>query len=923
MTVQHPKMRILYSIICSFLLALFAEVAYPQARQPEQSVLSKLDPRFHGIVAEIEPALGKAMTLPQPNVLATRENGEEVFGAIVYTSDPEALRQIGIPVNSILPGFVTARVTRHDLLRLARSEAVQYVDAGDVLYPVNDVTRGWIGSDILHAGYLNETPFLGTGVLVCFIDTGVDWSHLDFRDPLDDTKSRIVSIWDQTLSRQGSESSPSEAGANYGVEYTRAHIENEIDGSPANFVRTTDDNGHGTLVAGVAVGNGASLPHRKYTGVAPGAELIIVKGGAESVAEANIIDALSYAHQKALSLGKPLVVNMSLGSIRGAHDGSDAGSMAIDAFSGTGSGRVVVVSAGNEGDSNVHRFAILDRGDSFEFRVNVPSYTAESGSDNDDIGLQVWFNGSGSVSLQVTSPNGYSISQNSSGSKAETTNDGTILIQNGVSTVNGDRFVEAYIFDDNASKTPGKGTWVARVTNNSSGEIHLHGWLYDYSVGKDDEAATLEGGDSEYTLSNEATSSIVVGSYAHRYRWTDRDGLGWWGGDPDRSDDLSPSSGRGPTRTGIWKPDVTAPGLFVVSSKSKDYAVTGSQRLTSDQYTLSAGTSLSAPAVAGAAALILEQMPELTSDRVMGFIKQFADTDDYTGPTWNRDWGYGRLNIFRPLVKAMYPNAAADHEILMYDQWGAPAGTPTGIRTLDFKFALRFTPSIDGAVTGLFFHPADGIYLTGPLNFEIWRDHGSRPQSKMGNTVQMDHDEMEEGTWNFVHMLESGANVEAGKEYHIVLYPAQGDSMIILMDAGQPDNRAHYTADGFLWIAYPNDFRMRPVITSHVDAATLDVSDEESTSPLTFQLSQNYPNPFNPSTMFTYQIPEPSEVTIHIYDILGRTVRTLIDSRLPAGKYTGVWDGMNEEGESVASGVYFLRMKAGDFKSVRKITLMR
>jgi hypothetical protein len=102
-------------------------------------------------------------------------------------------------------------------------------------------------------------------------------------------------------------------------------------------------------------------------------------------------------------------------------------------------------------------------------------------------------------------------------------------------------------------------------------------------------------------------------------------------------------------------------------------------------------------------------------------------------------------------------------------------------------------------------------------------------------------------------------------------------------------------------------------------------SSDESTAPrpTEFNLEQNYPNPFNPETMIKFSLKEDSRVTLRIYNVLGQTVRTLVDEEKPAGEYAIPWNGKNEANEDVASGVYFYRIKAGNYESVRRMTLLR
>ena len=93
-------------------------------------------------------------------------------------------------------------------------------------------------------------------------------------------------------------------------------------------------------------------------------------------------------------------------------------------------------------------------------------------------------------------------------------------------------------------------------------------------------------------------------------------------------------------------------------------------------------------------------------------------------------------------------------------------------------------------------------------------------------------------------------------------------------------------------------------------------------------LLPNYPNPFNPETWIPYQLAKPAEVTLHIYAVNGKLVRTLAFGQLPAGIYTSRtravhWDGKNDVGETVASGIYFYTLTAGDFTATRKLLIRK
>jgi len=100
-------------------------------------------------------------------------------------------------------------------------------------------------------------------------------------------------------------------------------------------------------------------------------------------------------------------------------------------------------------------------------------------------------------------------------------------------------------------------------------------------------------------------------------------------------------------------------------------------------------------------------------------------------------------------------------------------------------------------------------------------------------------------------------------------------------------------------------------------------STEEENKPITFSVSQNYPNPFNPYTNFKFSLPQASHVKIEIFNILGQRVKTLLDEDMKAGVFAVDWDGKDERGVEVSSGVYFYRVVAGDFSDIRKMVLMK
>jgi len=109
----------------------------------------------------------------------------------------------------------------------------------------------------------------------------------------------------------------------------------------------------------------------------------------------------------------------------------------------------------------------------------------------------------------------------------------------------------------------------------------------------------------------------------------------------------------------------------------------------------------------------------------------------------------------------------------------------------------------------------------------------------------------------------------------------------------------------------------------YLSSTTTGVDTEEDHKIFDFELFQNYPNPFNSSTIITYEIEKGEDATLKIYDILGREVRELVNSRQSPGKYRIVWDGKNNQAREVASGIYFYQLNAGNYKETRKLVLIK
>jgi subtilisin family serine protease len=813
---------------CGRILVLLALAGIPLSafgQAVAQTDLGKLDPRFRSVVAEEIPALGLKADGSRPDQLEVEKRVGKteapLYGAAIYTDNVDELRAAGIEVNSQLEGFVTARVTAQDLLLLAGLPGVTFVDAGETLYPDNDVAVAVTGAHLLQAGKVNSTVYDGTGVITCIIDTGIDWDHADFTDDGSPSTSRILYIWDQTLTKTGSEDTPADAhvstdydGYSYGVEYTQAHINEDLDGAADGLtVRESDTDGHGTHVAGTAAGDGTAVSGAQYKGMAPDADLVVIKAGNGSFSFTNVINGMNYCGAIASDAGKPVVVNMSLGTSSGPHDGSRSQDTAIDSF--IGAGKVVVVSAGNSGNDDMHKTATIADAATGSTTLVVPSFTATSGTNNDDLSIDIWFiDQTGTVTVVVTSPNALDATQ-AAGSSTTATDDGDIYIFNGLDGTSGDRHVQIEIDDGtDASKTPAVGSWTIAITNTSGGSLTYHAWLYDALVGSS--TVTMTGGDNNYVVGSPgtATGAITVGAFASRAKWCSATVCGI-SSSATLSDDLASFSSFGPrTDSGApQKPDIVGPGHVVASSWSTDMTdPEASRQVLGLKHRLTQGTSMSSPAVAGGIALLLDETSTLTATQIRTLIRDSADQDGFTGTVPNDSWGYGKFNVHQAMVRHLSGTPGA-HEISNYDTWATSSGI--GLTGGSHKVGVRFTPTVSGTVSGLFFHTAASSPSVTSLNAEVWSNSSNLPSAKQGSSVAVATSTLAGNTWNYVDMTGAGVSVVAGTDYHAVLDYVSGTTLSMDSDTGSIDSRSSLSTSG-TWAAYGSgDWRLRPVVTNN------------------------------------------------------------------------------------------------------------
>lgn len=168
----------------------------------------------------------------------------------------------------------------------------------------------------------------------------------------------------------------------------------------------------------------------------------------------------------------------------------------------------------------------------------------------------------------------------------------------------------------------------------------------------------------------------------------------------------------------------------------------------------------------------------------------------------------------------------------------------------------------------------------------------------------------------------------------VVPIPADWKRALQLDYAGYNGDPAVFPSDDNAWYYVKSEtdnshlFFCEPLDTTTMKklgftAVPTSVAEQTRLTPTGFVLEQNYPNPFNPSTTIVYRLGRASDVTITVLDLLGRKLRTLARKQQPAGKYSVHWDGKDDRGRAVASGVYFCRMKAGRVTQTKKMILIR
>lgn len=474
-------------------------------------------------------------------------------------------------------------------------------------------------------------------------------------------------------------------------------------------VRMTDQVGHGTHVAGSAAGNGRATGNGvaagTYRGMAPDADLIVVRGTRDYIGgfySTDVVNGLNYIDQKAASLGRPYVINMSLGGHVGPHDGTSLEERTIDNLVGAGKpGKAIVVAAGNEGDEHIHASGQVAQGGT--------STIAFTNSSTVLAHIDIWYEGSDTFKIGFLDPNGAGINPTPilpGGSNCYVGGSNVVCIESATNDPNnGDKeiFVMVYAVT--------RGQWRLILHGQSVSNGHYDAWILneEFSTGTDDRMRV--------GMPGTARNAITTGAYVTKMSWTDVNGSGQSSPIPGTVGDRASFSSDGPTRDNRLKPDIAAPGMMICSSLSGQSPAGSLASMYPEsgwicrdgKHGISLGTSMATPHVTGAVALLLHQDPSLDAAQLMARLTGAARTDAFTGAVPNNLWGYGKLDVLAAAGGSPSLPVVGYLPLILRSDLTAPTETPTpgaGPRhyegTTDQNKPIRFDTADHTAVTYLY-----------------------------------------------------------------------------------------------------------------------------------------------------------------------------------------------------------------------------
>jgi len=582
---------------------------------------SKLDPRLR-VLLDRRSTMTTREAARRVRVGVTDEDSVEVL--LRTRGMPKgALEAHGASVHVVVEGaesIASVAVPASSLSALAGEEWVHEIEASRELFPELDLSIPECHANAVHS---LAPSVRGRGVLVGIIDAGIDFKHKDFCNG--DGTSRILLLWDQNAAAVANGSVP------FGRVYTKADLDGVLKnkfGAPS--VPHRDAGAHGTHVCGIAAGNGRAK-NGKFVGVAPEADLLIVSAkGDGTLGQSNAaIAAYSWIVARAAELGRPVAINQSQGMNGGGHSGEAALEQAMDNLARL-SGVVIVKSAGNEQQMRIHASGQLAQG-------QTKVVTFESGGSNvtDDI-VEVWHDGADRISIAVQppgapAPTNFIAVGGTSKTKTSAKNEVNIVSTDDASNI-GDVRTAIFISKGDADRIqPGK--WRLHLRGDTiHGDGAFHAWIERSGEPRADEQAKFTEPSNDATISIPGTARriITAGSFITR-------GDGSVG-------QISIFSSRGPTRYGLMKPELSAPGQMITSTRSSAANETAVPKIQSS-YASMAGTSMAAPHVTGAAALLLQVNPKLNTTQAKQLLMRAARKTGFAAGAPDNTWGAGKLDV--------------------------------------------------------------------------------------------------------------------------------------------------------------------------------------------------------------------------------------------------------------------------------------
>lgn len=531
-------------------------------------------------------------------------------------------------------------------------------------YPMalNDTMRYTQNIDSVHMGYSPlQLGYTGKGVIIGYVDTGLDFNHDDFKNA--DGTTRVLYYWDQSL---GYDAVLTPGKYGYGQVWDSASINN-------GTCTSLDNNAHGTTVTGTGSGNGLATGTNK--GAAPESDIIIVETNFSLPNwTLTVADAIDFIFSMADTLGKPAVVNTSVGDYLGSHDGLDPAALYIDSLLNDKPGRIVVAAAGNSGaQGKYHVHGNVNADTSFcWFQVNASSAFGEPAVyfdlwvDTADFN-DVYFAFGADNTSPVFDFRGRTQFYNILDIIDSTVIDSIMAGPNKLAPVEfSTQLYDGLYHIELLIASPDSAAYFFRFETFGDGAYDLWSgaWMglsNIVSTALPDvlsfpDIAFYQMPDTLITIVSSWTCSenvVTVGNLKNQLDYLDVNNNNFvLPGVPVGM--LTVNSSKGPNRLGYIKPDVSATGDGTLSACPlwlQASLITSNPAMLAQggQHVRNGGTSMASPVIAGIAALYLEKCPEGTHTQFIDMLHQNAYDDSWTGVTPNNAYGYGKVNAFQLL----------------------------------------------------------------------------------------------------------------------------------------------------------------------------------------------------------------------------------------------------------------------------------